>query len=175
VAVGAGQGSVWILDPVTAAVRHRFQAYDRSKFGDFNINAIAGSPDGRLILAGVEGLTINGAFYGTAEQKAWSASLAREPVRMLRGSDGARVASLTAPKEPIREAAWDPKGRYVAILDNGGGLFIWRPPFSARSYEKITLGRSNTLGLAISPDGDRIAVPATDGVSVYQLSKPSSP
>ncbi len=68
VAVGAGQGSVLVLDPATAAVRHRFQAYDRSKFGDFNINAIAGSPDGRLILVGVEGLTLNGAFYGTTDQ-----------------------------------------------------------------------------------------------------------
>ena len=171
IAVGSSPGRISVLDAASARLLHHFQAYDLSNLGGFDIDAIVGSPDGRWIMASVGAGYIGGPAAATpaggAQAAAWEKSL--EPVRMLRASDGARMAALTAPTTPIRRAAWDPKGRYVAFLDYAGKLFLWRYPFSPRSYEKIDLGANNTLALAISPDGDHIAVPATNGVSVYTL------
>ena len=171
VAIGSSRGQVLILNPANAVVLHRFQAQDVSKFGDIDITAVAGSPDGRWIMAGIGGGYIGGSIetmpHGWAQAKAWERSL--DPVTMLRASDGARVGALTGPIEPIRRAAWDPKGRYVAILDNAGKLFLWRYPFSPRTYDQIDLGANNNLALAISPSGDRIAVPTTNGATVYAL------
>ena len=67
----------------------------------------------------------------------------------------------------FRSAKWDPKGRYVAFVDNDRGLFFW-VPWKGLSYKKINLP-TRTLALSISPDGDRIAVTTDSGARVYSV------
>jgi hypothetical protein len=165
--VGGGRAS--ILDTKTGAIVADFQAYEESKYGSSLLGAIAGSPAGDLILIGVSSTVLNGGeYWGTPEQRAWAdARDSTDAVRLFRVKDGTRVATFSAAKAPIRQAMWDPKGRFVAFVDNQRGLFMWAP-WLGPDYKNIDLP-TKTLSLAISPDGDRIAVTTDRGVRVYSI------
>jgi len=123
---------------------------------------VAGSPAGDLIMTGVGLVNVTGHY--AKEQQAWVDSI--EPVRVFRIQDGVRIASFSGARAPIRQAKWDPKGRYVAFVDSGDGLFLWVP--STRSVEKVPVPGAS-LSLDIAPDGDRIAVTTNKGISVYSV------
>ena len=93
--------------------------------------ALAGSPDRSLILVG-----------GDAD----------------RASNGARLDSAPAPpvSDRVEVAEWDPKGRYVAVLDDRGHLALWRPLSGRPSYALINL-HTRGADMAVSPDGSHIA------------------
>ena len=86
---------------------------------------------------------------------------------MFRVKDGAQIASFSAARGPIRQAMWDPKGRFVAFVDGDRGLFLWAP-WADTSYKKVDLP-SKTLSLAVAPDGRRMAVTTDHGVRVYSI------
>jgi WD40 repeat protein len=170
--IGAGSvagGRVSIIDAKTGVIVEDFQAYKESKYGSSALGAIAGSPAGDLIMVGVSSTVLNGGEYlGTPEQRAWGeAKDSTEAVQLFRVKDGTRVSTFSAAKGPIRQAMWDPKGRFVAFVDNQRGLFLWAPWISS-DYKKIHLP-TRTLALAISPNGDRIAATTDHGVSVYSI------
>lgn len=158
------QQSIVVLDAMSGVTVNAFRAYPESEFGTFDLGAVAGSPAGDLVMASVGLVVLKG--RGGASANEWASSL--ETVRMFRVSDGSFVASLSAPKTPVRQAAWDPKGRFVALVDNQGGLFLWAP-WRTSSYRRITLP-TRGFSLAIAPAGDRIAVTTDWGVRVYSIS-----
>jgi WD40 repeat protein len=157
-----------VLDTSSGATITDIQAYEESKYGTASLGAIAGSPTGDLIMVGIGSALLQGQYIGTPEQRAWDETInTTDAVRILRVQDGVRIASFPAAKAPIRQAMWDPKGRYVAFVDNQRGLFLWAP-WAGSGYQKIDLP-TKTLSLAIAPDGERIAVTTDSGVRVYSL------
>lgn len=162
-------GQVSIVDTKTGAIVQQFQAYEESKYGSSLLGAVAGSPAGDLIVVGVSSTVLHGGeYFGTAEQNAWGeARDSTEAVRLFRVKDGTRIATFSAAKGPIRQAMWDPKGRFVAFVDNQKGLFLWAP-WGSSGYKKIDLP-TKSLSLAISPNGDRIAATTDYGVRVYSI------
>ena len=86
----------------------------------------------------------------------------------VRRLPGATVSTdFPATVAAARQAASDPKGRYVAFVDNADRLFLWAP-WKGSAYTRVDLPRS-TLALAVSPDGGRIAVTTDRGVRVYSV------
>jgi WD40 repeat protein len=165
-AAGSNQGQVSVLDAMSGNLVHQFHAYEESKFGILSIGAIAGSPDGRLILAGV-GSAMFGSTGSTAEAQSWLNSV--EPARVLRAEDGTLLAAFNGPaKLPIRQAAWDPNGRFVAFIDNANGLFLWQPMAGGGSYKKVEVADLG-LSLAIAPDGRHLAVTEKQGVRIFSI------
>jgi WD40 repeat protein len=170
--IGAGSvagGRVSIIDMKTGVIVEDFQAYEDSKYGSSSLGAIAGSPAGDLIMVGVTSTVLLGGEYrGTQEQRAWSeARDSTEAIRLFRVQDGTRISTFSAAKGPIRQAMWDPKGRFVAFVDNQRGLFLWAP-WAGSDYKRIELP-TKSLSLAISPNGDRIAATTDHGVRVYSI------
>jgi hypothetical protein len=166
VAVGSSNGSVSVLEAATGALLTTFRAYDEPEYGDITLGAIAGSPDGDMVFIGVGSVTFNGQNYQISEANAWAAAI--EPVRILRMRDGARLGSLTAAARPIRHAVWDPKGRYVAFVDNARGLFLWQTTVPGSGFKRVELS-GPTLALAVTADGGRLAVTTDHGVSVFAI------
>jgi len=82
--------------------------------------------------------------------------------------DGSTIADFARATLPIWQAAWDPKGRYVAFVDNGRHLFLWQPAAATSSFAQVDLP-TNATALAISPSGDRIAVGGGTGVIVFSI------
>jgi WD40 repeat protein len=164
--VGAiNSGKVFILDAATGNTVSQFSAYQESKFGLPSLGAIAGSPSGDLILTGIGMILLSGEYHGSSEQLAWSKSI--DSVRVFHAKDGSLVGSFVGAKGPIRQAVWDPKGRYIAFVDNARGLFLWTP-WTGDNHKRIELP-SSALSLAISPGGERIAVTTDHGVRVYSI------
>lgn len=164
IAVGSGSGVVTLLDASNVGDTRQFRAYEKSNFGEISIGAIAGSPDGSLVFVGANGGALTGPEAGTEQAANWSNSAVIAQV--LRSSDGRRVGAFSPAVRSIWQAAWDPKGRFVAFVDDAGNLFLWRPMTSMLSYAKIKLPDKG-FALAISPQGDRLA--ATAGTSILIL------
>jgi hypothetical protein len=156
-------GRIIVMELASGLPVKEIQAYEESPYGNVQLGAVAGSPTGDLVMTGAGLVTETGNLVST-EQKAWVASI--EPARVFRIQDGARFASISGARAPIRQAKWDPKGRYVAFVDSGDGLFLWAP--STRSLERVPVPGAS-LSLDIAPDGDRIAVTTNKGVSVYSV------
>ena len=165
-------GRIIVMDLASGRTVKEIQAYEESPYGNVQLGAVAGSPTGDLVMTGAGLVTVTGHLISkeqnlwgeSKEQKAWVASI--EPARVFRIQDGARIASISGARAPIRQAKWDPKGRYVAFVDSGDGLLLWAP--STRSLERVHVSGAS-LSLDIAPDGDRIAVTTNKGVSVYSV------
>ncbi len=154
-------GRISVRDLVSGIPVKEIQAYEESPYGDLELRTVAGSPAGDLVMTGVGLVFLKGT---RKEYEAWAASI--ESARVFRIQDGARIASFSGARTPVRQAKWDPKGRYVAFVDSGDGLFLWEP--SIGSVKKVHVPGAS-LSLDIAPDGDRIAVTTNKGVSVYSV------
>ena len=154
-------GRISVRDLVSGITVKEIQAYEESPYGDLELRTVAGSPAGDLVMTGVGLVFLKGT---RKEYEAWAASI--ESARVFRIQDGARIASFSGARTPVRQAKWDPKGRYVAFVDSGDGLFLWEP--SIGSVKKVHVPGAS-LSLDIAPDGDRIAVTTNKGVSVYSV------
>jgi WD40 repeat protein len=161
-------GRIEILDAVSGTISNEFPAYGVSKYGTFALTAVAGSPAGDLIMTGVGLVVTGGEFRSSAEQLSWAKSMSStDAVRMFRVKDGKLIASFTGATAPIRQAMWDPRGRYVAFVDSAHNLFLWAP-WKGDMFKKVDL-RSPTLSVAVSPDGDQIAVSTDQGVRIFSI------
>lgn len=143
--LGGYDGTVSVIDDFESNKPPRVLAHLPS----ISENAVAGSPDGRFIFVGAGDGVVTALVLGA--------------------SDGAPVGKLSlGGPDYVRQAQWDPKGRYVAFLDLRGQIYLWQPSDPQRNFTKINLN-SNAFSFALSPDGDQIAVTGGAGVTVYAL------
>jgi len=155
-------GSLLVMDARSGAITNDIEVFKESPFGTSSLS-IACSPDGTSVFAGVRAAVLNGA--PSSQQRTWLDSL---PVaQVFNVKSATQVAQLSGAQAPIRQAQWDPKNRFVAFVDNAAGLFLWSPWPDGES-KRINLP-SASLSLAISPDGQRIAVTTDHGVRVYSI------
>jgi WD40 repeat protein len=137
-----------------------------------SINAIAVSPQGDLLLAGMS----DGTF------------------RVLNANDGTPTAILSEPDNSVRlgQAAWDPKDRFVAYAD-GRSLVVWQPKLAGENYTRLrftshprrtfvlSVGRMVTIDpgdacavlLSVAPDGKSLAVAHHQNVTVFSIEEQS--
>jgi WD40 repeat protein len=160
-------GTVEVRDAVSGEIINTIAAYGESEYGSFAITALAGSPSGDLIMTGVGLVVLRGQSGSSPEQLQWAKTLGSDgAVRAYRVHDGAPAGFFSGATAPIREAAWDPKGRFVAFVDSAHGLFLWNPSNGSVTHVELP---SSGLSLALSPDGDRIAVSTDHGVRVFSV------
>jgi WD40 repeat protein len=128
-----------------------------------SVNAVAFSPDGRLLLSGA-GERFYGAEAGhDAELTLWDARSGRK----LRG--------FTGLKGGVNTAAFSPDGRFVAVGSGyhqdyqpaEGRLSVWDVLTGRLLYDRVESGR-NLLSVAFSPDGRLIAT----GYGIYSSKEP---
>jgi WD40 repeat protein len=171
IAVGATLGGmVTVLQATTGRPLTTFQAYTPSQYGSYSIGALAGSPAGDLILTGIGSGILYGRFLQGPPheaQQTWEQSMEAAPVRMFRIKDGRQIGILSGAGAPIRQAQWDPLGRFVAVVDNDAQLFLWAP--WQADWQLQTALPARALSLSIAPDGSEIAVATDAGVQLYSI------
>jgi WD40 repeat protein len=173
-AVGQTEGNFVVMDSTTGKTIKEFHAYDPPVEGTHdNIGTIAVSPKGDLILTGLNGGGTSGEALRSDKTVGW---LKNEiPINIWRVSDGKQVASLanrqtaalTDPGKLIRQAVWDPKGRFVAFID-ANSLVVWQPEIPGENFIRIKSPHL-TDSLAITSDGKSLAVAAGNNVTVYNI------
>jgi len=158
---------VAIVDSTSGKTLKEFQPND-PKVDEGSVSGIAVSPQGDLLLIG----------------------MSSRMIRILRVNDGTQVAALTDPGTGIRQgqAVWDPKGRFVAVVD-GDGLIVWQPQIPGENFIKIRFSSPPktfyafdaerfvtmdvTAGyfvtLAITRAGKALAVTHGDSVTVFNI------
>jgi WD40 repeat protein len=153
--------------PRTYRARDKFAGY-----GLATIDSVAGSPNGLYTVIGAVGVgppdrPPRSPAEATRERD-WGNSLPIASV--LRLADGRRVADFIEPNSVINPnaIAWDPQGRYIAFVDINRRLVLWRPFEPRPSYLKISV--PDAFWFAVSPDGDRIAVPSGSGMIIFTVS-----
>lgn len=169
IAVGGGIGRVSIYDSASGAVFKEITTYERSSFGSVPIGAVAGNPEGDSIFVGAGLVMLDGSSLSSPETnaaaKAWATEL--DPARLVRLSDGSKIASIKDAKAPIRSAEWELRGRYLAFVDSSSSLIVWDARYPDRYTKTYLPGAS--LSLAISPNGEKIAVATTIGITLYSV------
>jgi WD40 repeat protein len=158
-------GDISVLDLSSGNLVSEIKGYQNSKLGVVSVSAIAGSPAGDLVMSGVGTVTSRGGAGTPEERASWASGI--EPVRLYSVKSGQRVGTLAVPQAPIRQAKWDPRGRFVAFVDNARGLFFWSP-WSGGEYQKLVLP-SGSLSLDISSDGEQLAVATDQGIQIYAI------
>jgi WD40 repeat protein len=154
IAAATNQATVRILNALSGENVTEFDAYPDVKKNSIQLGSLAGSPAGDLILTGV--------YSNYDDSNGKGAGI--DAVRIFKVQGGAKVAGFSDAREPIRRAVWDPKGRYVAFVDNAGRLYLWSTAFNA-DVQTIRLAPP-TFSLAVAPNGERLAVTAGRGVIV---------
>ena len=167
-AIGTLEGKVVIIDPISGGQIKDIQVYE-TKYGAEYIQSISISPDGKYLLVADGG----GALFGTAafkngsikpEALTWQDSII--PILVLRASDGKQVASFKKTSTLIRQAVWDPKGRFVALIDQKSRLFLWE--LATNVYKEIDLP-PYAYSVAITQDGKLLAATNGHGASVFTI------
>jgi WD40 repeat protein len=102
-------------------------------------------------------------------------------IRIFRLSDAAQVASHGSLShgpncaENIEDCGlaspilWDPTGRFLVFPDGYHTIRIWNP-FAGKGEDATIQTRYFEHGIALSPDGSRLAIANGDFVSVFQIS-----
>lgn len=165
-AAGLSSGRVALIDLTNKLPIKQVPVFDPANSGILFVGSVAGSHDGRFLAVGA-GLVSPNYFKG-ADGSDGGQSVAA--VRLLRVSDGTPVASLGPARPPIRQIAWDPMGRYVALIDSHESLYVWQPDISPNRYKQVKV-TGLTLSLAISSDGSEIAVSTSKGVRVFSVTE----
>ena len=88
------------------------------------------------------------------------ASFDRKSLELWSVNDGRRITQLDAPRGVITAMATDPKGRFLAVGDANGTLYLWdlQLPSVAPSFVQELAGFGTIHALAVSPDGKLLAV-----------------
>jgi WD40 repeat protein len=163
IAVGESDGNFAIADSTTGEILKSFKTYDAVGIHD-NIDGLAVSPKGDLILTGLHAIAISN--DATFEAMAWSRS-DHPVVSIWRVSDGKEVASFRDKGKVIDQAVWDPKDRFVAFIDTDS-LIVWQPEAPGENYIRIKLP-GLSASLAVTADGKSLAVAGGNKVIVYNI------
>lgn len=163
VAVSALFSQIIIFDALSGKELFRFKIPGTEDYvptkspATYPANSIVINPDQTLLFAGADLR-----FVPCPEM-----FCAKDGVQVFRLSDGARIATFNA--APVHGAGWDPKGRYIAFVDRNH-LYLWQPVGRKQGYIKLDLP-TDTYSMAISPDGQHIAVTLYDGYIIYDVSE----
>jgi WD40 repeat protein len=166
--------------PAGTLVR-QFGNSERRRGTDAQINALAYSPDGTLVLAGTRGGGLNLWDVATGEVlwavqanplSVWSVAFTPDGRFALSPTDGDHVALwsvetgerwriLESAGGTVYDLAISPDGRYVAAAHEDGTLSLWE----LRNGALTTLDGHDIAvqSVAFSPDGTRLASGADDG------------
>jgi WD40 repeat protein len=164
--IGGGNGHAVSIKISTGQIEKSFSVYEESKYGSVNVSAIAGSPDGAHFLAGAGLILMKGEYSHSLEQSDWANSI--PSVKIINANDGGTITSSFIPHAPIRQAVWDPRGRYVALVDSAGKLFIWNTLNITEDPIQIQLDRPS-MSIAVNADGSQLAVANGSKVSIFSL------
>jgi WD40 repeat protein len=162
-AIGKGDGHFAVVDSSTGETLKEFQAYDAPGIHD-NVDGLAVSPKGDLILIGLDPVAIS--YDVTPEASAWERSN-HALASVWRISDGKQIAGFPDRNKLIRQAVWDPEGRFVAFIDTDS-LVVWNPEAPGENFIRIKLPGLST-SLAISRDGKSLAVAGGHSAIVYNI------
>ena len=167
-AIGTLEGQVVIIDPISGGQIKDIQVYETKYVAEY-IRSISISPDGMYLLDADGG----GALFGTAafnngsiipEALTWQDSII--PILVLRASVGKQVASFKKTSTLTRQAVWDPKGRFVALIDQKSRLFLWE--LATNVYKEIDLP-PYAYSVAITQGGKLLAATDVLGASVFTI------
>ena len=153
-----------------------------------NVDAIALSPDGRLLLTVMSGaITVvdakDGQVIRTIKVTHRPSAIAVSPdgtmvavldeaaVRLLRLEDGEALSVHPIIGRTSQDVAWDPGQRYIAFVDSANILRFWSPGRTGGVERRFEL-RSPVGGIAISPDGTRVAVGNGNVISFFGVNDP---
>ncbi|GAA4323684.1 hypothetical protein GCM10023086_49610 [Streptomyces venetus] len=115
------------------------------------VNALAYSPDSRLLAVGTEELGVS----------VWDVTDDPPSERERRGRvDGSEDVGS------VRDVAFSPDGRFLAVAGTAG-LTLWEPG----SGQWSSMGESHTVSVAFSYDGRFLGVASDDGVAVFCMEK----
>jgi len=166
-----GPGKFWSMRLSNDGTRLAYNAEDAVAVVDVPSGAILGrfplqsgdtfafSPDGSMLAV---------AERGSAEghaSKRWIAIA----VHVFRLSDGVEVARREQPRDAsVTSLVWDPGGRFLAYLD-GETVHLWKPTAKEASDVTIRIKSEIVGGMAISPDGNRLAVGDGYAIDVFRI------
>jgi WD40 repeat protein len=166
IAVGAlGHGRVLIASTHSPHVVSDYSLYD-VPFIQPSIGAIAVSPDGTTFLTGIGLITISGQFdRGRAQVSSLESQ--SPAVSVWRSDNGSFVRGLPETMAPVRQAVWDPSGRFVALIEKDN-LVLWPLNSHDAAVRRFSLPGSAS-SVAITANGARIAVAHANGVTVFRI------
>jgi WD40 repeat protein len=141
-------GAAWSPDSSTFAIGDEngdMQLYDRdghlldNRHSNFDVNAIAWSPDGILLAAGrdvwkSDGKRLTG-INGSVNSLAWSAdgqylAVAGDKLITLVGANGSHLAVLSSHTDTVNRVAWSPAEAILASASDDRTIRLWRLPLT---------------------------------------------
>jgi DNA-binding beta-propeller fold protein YncE len=76
-------------------------------------------------------------------------------------------------RPPIQSVAWDPQNRYILVTDSTRQIFA-STPAEPQLLEVVNEASVERPTLAVSPDGNRLAVASTQGLDIFGVSLENS-
>lgn len=111
------------------------------------VNSVAFSPDGRVLVAGSQDLTVS----------IWDAT------------NGNLVRTLQGHARPVNAVAFSADGRTIVSGARDGRMILWDAQTGNRLGADFTASNGSVIGLAFSPDGQRIASAAFRTVTLWDV------
>ncbi len=129
------------------------------------MSAIAVDPAGKLVATG-RGLTsLEGAYADSADIRAKVEQEAAVKIWPVGADVPSRI--IAGPATPVRALAWDPLGRFLAVVDAMKHLTLINPSDpQASAMQSLP---DDTSALAIQPNGHALATGTSAGVRLFRI------
>lgn len=141
-AVSTRSGKVQLRDAATLAERHTLEASPAPNAKVRVVEAIAFSPDSKLLVSG-----------------SWDRTL-----RFWNVETGTVVREIPEADSAIHVAVFSPDGQNVATGDGRGGVHVWNVEAGAL-HMKLSVHSYRVFGLSYSPDGQMLASASWNGAA----------